>query len=84
MLTPGHEENDQRGPTSSVLNVSRSLAERAAAKVPMSLGSSGSFESSLDSGSCCSGGRIAANIHCPGHRRKRPIPRTKHQEAPYA
>ncbi|MBZ5710703.1 hypothetical protein [Nannocystis pusilla] len=35
MLMRAHEEKDQRGPTSSVLNVSRSLAERAAAKVPM-------------------------------------------------
>lgn len=86
MLTRGHEEKDQRGPTSSVLNVSRSLAERAAAKVPMSRGSSGSggFESSLGSGSRGSGGRITANISGFHERRKRRKSRTNHQELTHA
>ncbi len=57
MLTGDQDENDQRGPTSSVLNVSRSLGERAAAKVPMSLGCSGAgaTASAFDAGSCGSG-----------------------------
>lgn len=86
MLMRGHEEKDQRGPTSSVLNVSRSLAERAAAKVPMSLGSSGSeaFGSSMGSGSCGSGGRITANISGFHDRRKRRNSRTNHQELTHA
>ena len=64
MLTRDQDENDQRGPTSSVLNVSRSLAERAAAKVPMSRGSSGSgaTASAFDARSCGSGKLMPTSV----------------------
>lgn len=74
MLRRAHEENVQRGPTSSVLNVSRSRSERAAAKVPISRGSlgSGSCDSSFGFGS--RGSDIPATISRPGARRKRGAP----------
>lgn len=73
MLTPAQDENVQRGPTSSVLNVSRSRADLAAAKVPISLGSSGSGStaSSFARGSCGSGILMPPNVHPPRSRCKR-------------
>ncbi len=80
MLTRAQEEKDQRGPTSRVLNVSRSLAERAAANVPMSTGGSG--VGSASASFARSGGSttlMQGTVHPVRRRCKRAFPGTMQQ-----